>query len=304
MLRKAVKFLRNSLLEDFGYPASLINLVREDSGLNRHLVEHEKGIGACQIVRWNDFGSLLREDHFHRRRLSGWTRCPGAYHNYGSTSIVREDLLNLGTVIEQERWSCEIQDVEGFSASKSELQNFKSMDAMVMRNSEEMITPLTKEKLEENLRWDEIRIISREKTTDHFATWEWDGRVFLINSGGSHHFAAAKYIAKRLEIKVPLSGKHVMYGINQVAVASLRRDFDIFVMSWTTDHHLAFHKAMQNFEATYYWKALPRPYTEQCAIFLPKSEKRSAKVAQVLHEAGFQDLGKYLKALGNRRASD
>ncbi|WP_256583014.1 DUF6685 family protein [Pseudomonas sp. Irchel s3b5] len=303
MLRKAVKILRDSLLENLGYPASLINLLHEDNGLNRHLVEHEKGIGAFEIVRWNDFGNLLTEDHFHRRRLSGWTRCPGSYQNYGSTSVVREDLLNLGTVIEQERWDCEIQDVHGFSASKSELKNFKSMDAMVMRNSEPMITPVTKEKFAENLRWDEIRIISREKTTDHFATWEWDGRVFLINSGGSHHFAAAKYIAKRLEIKVPLSGKYVMYGINQVAVASLRRDFDMFVMSWTTDHHLAFHKAMQNFEATYYWKALPRPYTEQCAIFLPKSEKRSAKVAQVMHEAGFQDLGKYLKALGCRLPS-
>jgi hypothetical protein len=303
MLRKAVKFLRNSLLEDFGYPASLINLVREDSGLNRHLVEHEKGVGAFEIVRWNDFGNLLSEDHIHRRRLSGWTRCPGAYHNYGSTSIVREDLLNLGTVIEQEQWSCEIQEIDGFSGSKSELHKFKSTDAMVERNSQEMINPVTQEQLEKNLRWDEIRIISREKTTDHFATWEWDGRVFLINSGGSHHFAAAKYIAKRLEIKVPLSGRYVTFGINQVAVASLRRDFDIFVMSWTTDHQLGFHKVMQNFEATYYWKALPRPYSEQCAIFLPKSEKRSAKVAQVLHKAGFQDFGKYLKALGSPLAA-
>ncbi|AIB42830.1 DUF6685 family protein [Pseudomonas sp. WCS374] len=302
MLSKAVKFLRNSLLEDCGYPATLVNLLREDSGLNRHLVEHDKGIGAYEIVHWNEFGNLLSEDHFHRQRLSGWTRCPHSYRNYGSTNIVREDLLSLGTVTEQVRWSCEIQEVGGFGASKSELQNFKSMDAMVERNSQEMITPVTKEKLEENLRWDEIRIISREKTTDHFATWEWDGKVFLINGGGSHHFAAAKYIARLLGIKVPLSGRYVTYGINQVAVASLRRDFDMFVMSWTTDHHLAFHKAMQSFEATYYWKALPRPYTDQCAIFLPKAEKRSAKIAQVLHEAGFQDLGKYLKSLSDRQA--
>lgn len=131
MLRKAVIFLRNSLLEDFGYLASLINLVREDSGLNRQLVEHEKGVGAFEIVRWNDFGNLLSEDHFHRRRLSGWTHCPGGYHNYGSTSIVREDLLNLGTVIRQEQWSCEIQEIDGFSGSKSVLHKFKSTDAMV-----------------------------------------------------------------------------------------------------------------------------------------------------------------------------
>ncbi len=37
MLSKAVKFLRNSLLEDFGYPANLISLLREDGGLPTHL---------------------------------------------------------------------------------------------------------------------------------------------------------------------------------------------------------------------------------------------------------------------------
>jgi len=79
MLGKAVKFLRNSLLEDLGYPTTLIDLLREDSGLNRHLVENDKGIGAYEIVHWNEFGNLLSEDHFHRQRLNGWTRCRHSY---------------------------------------------------------------------------------------------------------------------------------------------------------------------------------------------------------------------------------
>lgn len=118
--------------------------------------------------------------------------------------------------------------------------------------------------------------------------------------GGAHHFAAAKLIAREIEVEVPLSGRYRVYGINQIALASLRRDFDIFVMSWDCKQQLGLHKAMQSFGATYYWKDLPRPYTEQSAIFLPKDDKRSAKVSQVLREAGFQDLGLYLKNLGKR----
>lgn len=298
MLKKALKTLCDSVLEDFGHPQTLINLIDDDPSLNRHLVEYEKGIGASEVVRWNEFGDLPYEtSRLYRRRLNGWTKTPGAYRGYGDTSLVREDLLNLGTVKEIEHWQCEIQDVDGFAASKSELRDFKSMDAMVRRNSREMITPVTSEKLKENLAWDEIRIISRVDH-DSFATWEWDGRVFLINSGGSHHFAAAKLIAKEIDEEVPLSGRYRVYGINQIALASLRRDFDIFVMSWDCKQQMGLHRAMQSFEATYYWKDLPRPYTDQAAIFFPKAEKRSAKVAQILRERGFQDLGLFLKNLG------
>lgn len=70
------------------------------------------------------------------------------------------------------------------------------MDDMVVRNSPEMIDEISPAKLAKNLAWDEIRIISHVDH-DYFATWAWDGRVFLMNSGGSHHFAAAKYIAAR-----------------------------------------------------------------------------------------------------------
>lgn len=298
MIRKSIRFLRDTLLEDLGQPVTLMNLLRADPGLNRHLAEHETGLSASEIVRWNEFGRVAHQSGgYLPHKLNGWTRCPGAYQNYGSTSLDRKDLLSLGTVREIERWSCDIQDVFGFAASKSELRDFQSMDAMVEKNSRPMITPISKEKLEENLAWPEIRIIS-QKGHDFFSTWTWDGRVYLINSGGSHHFAAAKYIAKRIEVDVSLCGRYTIFGINQLAVSSLRRDFDIYVMSWHCEQQLRFHRAMKNFEATYYWKDLPRPYNEQIAIFLPKAEKRSAKVSQLLRDEGFQDLGRYLQGLG------
>ncbi|MBT2374408.1 hypothetical protein J7E41_20510 [Pseudomonas fluorescens] len=277
-----------------------MNLIAQEQGLNAHLVEHNKGISSCEVVKWNEFGDLPYErSRPTRRRLNGWGYSPGSHRNYGSIDLHRDDLLNLGTTQECPDWVCDIQDVDGFSASKSELRHFKSMDTMVERNSKEMINEITAEKLSENLAWDEIRIISRVDH-DFFQTWSWDGRVFLMNSGGSHHFAAAKYIATRIGAKVPLKGKYHVHGINQAALASLRRDFDIYVMSSHYKHQNGFHEAMRNFQATYYWKDLPRPYTEQCAVFLPKAEKKSARVAKILHETGFQDLGIYLKNLSTK----
>ena len=297
MLKAAAQRVLDSIKEAFGHPSSLVKLITEEPGLNKPLVEYEKGISSAEVVKWHEFGNLSYErSRPSKGSLNGFGHCLGANRNYGGVSLRREELLNLGTTQEVERWECDIQDVDGFSASKSELRLFKSMDAMVEKNSREMIDEITPEKLTENLAWDEIRIISRVDH-DFFQTWSWDGRVFLMNSGGSHHFAASKYIAKRLNIKVPLSGRYRVHGINQVALESLTRDFEIFVMSSHHRHLMGFHKAMRSFKATYYWKDLPRPYTDQCAVFLPKAEKRSAKVAEILNASAFQDLGRYLKSL-------
>ncbi|WP_348970946.1 DUF6685 family protein [Pseudomonas atacamensis] len=300
MIKAAAQFVVGAIQEEFGHPSSLVKLIANEPGLNKPLVEYEKGISSEEVVKWHEFGNLSYErSRPSKGSLNGFGYCLGAHRNYGGVSVRRDDLLNLGTTREVERWECDIQDVAGFSASKSELHLFKSMDAMVEKNSKEMIDEITPEKLAENLAWDEIRIISRVDH-DFFQTFSWDGRVFLMNSGGSHHFAASKYIAKRLNTEVPLSGRYRVHGINRVALESLTRDFEIFVMSSHHTHQMGFHRAMQSFKATYYWKNLPRPYTEQCAVFLPKAERKSAKVAEILHASAFQDLGCYLKDISTR----
>lgn len=221
MLKAAAQFVLDSIKEEFGHPSSLVKLITEEPGLNKPLVEYEKGISSAEVVKWHEFGNLSYErSRPCKGSLNGFGHCPGANGNYGGVSVRREDLLNLGTTREVKRWECDIQDVDGFSASKSELRLFKSMDEMVEGNSKEIIDEITPDKLAKNLAWGEIRIISRVDH-DFFQTWSWDGRVFLMNIGGSHHFAASKYIEKRLNIKVPLTGRYRVHGINQVALESL-----------------------------------------------------------------------------------
>ena len=134
-----------------------------------------------------------------------------------------------------------------------------------------MIDEISPAKLAKNLAWDEIRIISHVDH-DYFATWAWDGRVFLMNSGGSHHFAAAS-TSRRGEQPVELTGTYKIYGLCEQAITELRREYGMFVLSHEPDAWLGFNEAMARFKATYYWKTLPRPHNHQrCAIFTAKGE--------------------------------
>lgn len=297
--RRAGTFLWDSVREDCGYPATLMKLIKSSVELNSPIQETAKGIGAGAVVRWHEFGSLIYERGIYRDKLNGWTHCR-TYGRYGSTSIECAPLLRIGSEMQIERWRCDIQQVDGFAASKSELKEFATMDDMVERNSTELIDKISPEKLAKNLAWPEIRIIGHVDH-DYFATWAWDGRVFLMNSGGSHHFAAAKYIAARLEQPVELTGTYKIYGLSEQAITELRREYGIFVLSHEPDAWLGFKDAMARFKATYYWKTLPRPHDHQrCAIFLPLKEKRSALVAKILKENNFQDLGAYLAGLAGQ----
>jgi hypothetical protein len=172
---------------------------------------------------------------------------------------------------------------------------------MVEANSREMIDTITPEKLAENLVHREIRIIHSADTTDHFRRYRWDGRLWLINDGGSHHTAAAKYIAARLRRSVKLTGKLYTYSLNTAAIASLCRDFEMFVISDESAISCAFFDAMRAFRATWIWHSMPRPYEHMRAILLPRSEKRSMRVAAELHKARFTDLGAHLTTLAAKQ---
>src|SRR3546814_4338531 len=69
-----------------------------------------------------------------------------------------------------------------------------------------MIDEISHDRLRRNLAHNEIRILDKNSKADFFVRHTWDGRVFLANSGGSHHFAAARLIAGELGDKVPLNG--------------------------------------------------------------------------------------------------
>lgn len=295
------KKMTDSIREDLGAPVSLLRFLAEHPEIRVPLEDAPRCIDADSIVCWNDLGES-QYDHYpsHRRgTLHGWKmrgKC-----EYGSFILHRPEYEQLGQREIMENWTCDITDIHGFSASKSELRDFVSTDEMVETNSFDMIDAISHDKLSENLAHREIRII-HSPGSDHFGRYSWDGRLFLFNSGGSHHFAAAKYIAARLPAPVPLRGELYTYSLNAVAITSLRRDFEMFVISDETYISRGFYDAMEAFRATWLWHHLPRPFENAKAVLLPKNEARSMRVADSLRQAGVADLGLHLSELATQQS--
>jgi hypothetical protein len=157
-----------------------------------------------------------------------------------------------------------------------------------------MIDDVSIEGLRKNLAHDEIRLL-RDRPTDWLQVHQWDKRMYVVNDGGSHHLAAAKYIAARIGAPVPLRAPLHYYSIDPNAVALLRADYDMYLVSDKSELANAFFDAIQSYGATWLWHKLPQPYEDAKAIFLPRGEAPSMRVSQVFREAGFVELGQYLE---------
>lgn len=224
-------------------------------------------------------------------------------NNWSSFQIERPEFSKIASHEIKENWSCDLQEIDGFCASKSNLSKFSSTDAMVEANSPELIDAITVEKLEKNLSHNEIRILHSHRSSDYFKKYLWDGRLWLMNDGGAHHTAAAKLIASRLGQQVPLVGTLHTHSLNAHAVESLRHDFEIFAISDATEVAMAFFEAMRAVRATWLWSPMPRPFESAKAIYLPKKETRSMRVAEELSKAGIIDLGAHLADLIKKQAA-
>jgi hypothetical protein len=150
----------------------------------------------------------------------------------------------------------------------------------------------------------EIRIIHHPDTSDGFARFLWDSdRVFLMNSGGSHHFAAARYVAGRLSEPVALSGVMMTYTLNEAFIRELLRDFEILLLPDRIIYP-AFRNLMRKFQASFAVRPLPRPRRHDGVdmIFLPRANARSVKVAAALRNSGISDCSGYFEGVLRRQA--
>ncbi|WP_369597508.1 DUF6685 family protein [Aeromonas sp. A35_P] len=121
-----------------------------------------------------------------------------------------------------------------------------------------------------------------------------------MNSGGSHHFATARYLAGVARLPVELTGMLKGYQLNPAAINALTEQFELFAI--TRDPLLwdELFEAMRALQATWYAGDLPRPHNEG-RVLLPKADRRSMTVASALRQAGMPDLGYYLQRQVHRQ---
>ena len=124
-----------------------------------------------------------------------------------------------------------ISELDGFSNSKSPLNELRSIDEFVEKYCPSYVQIICVEQLKKMLNHYEIRIIHSPKTTsDNFLIYGWNDKLFLSNSGGSHHLAAAQYIAARLKEPIKLNAQIIFHTINQAKLNLFNEKYVAFII--------------------------------------------------------------------------
>ena len=243
----------------------------------RHSVAHE------DVIRWDKW---LNDLVAHRTEL---------FLQYAPLTETRE----VG------QFGCTIREVEGLEASKSPLDELADLDDMALQCTD-FATEVSIANLYKNLQWrgtwdgpaiDEGR----------FDRFLWDGRIFWMNSDGSHHFVAARYLAGQLGVRVELKPRALTaYALIERNVRALLGDWEIFVVEL---HHppeveRCLKASRVPFQQWPMWPAAwggPWEVGRTSAILLPRTSPRARAAANVFRESGTFDLGAHLGELCARQ---
>lgn len=192
----------------------------------------------------------------------------------------------------------DLRDVATLSASKGNLQDHADLDAFATKEAGHFLTDLSLEGLDKNLDHSQVRIgrAGRNPTgSDHWAVYQWDRRrPHLVNGGGSHHLAAARYIARKLGTPVGVSAPSIHYQVDATQASALLRSFHLFAVGKDTYQDL--HEPFQAGAVPYTSTGLPGDKVEGGrVIFLARTDQKASQAAQLLKDHGALDVGELLK---------
>lgn len=299
-MNKIIQAISDTLRRTLRQPVHVERFLAKRPDFRVPMVRSSNSIDFDSVPKWHTFGETggcTGPAGARQAILSGWRREGSRYSDF---RVAGPALNNLVKKIVVDDWKCDLQDLHGFANSKSDLRHFASTDDMVVANSQEMIEDVSPAGLQANLAHDQIRVTGTRAGSDWLHVHQWDGRMYLVNDGGSHHLAAAKYIAARIQAPVELSAPLHYHSLDADAVAALRAEYDVYVVSHESEVSNLFFTAMADDGVTWFWRDMPEPYWGERAIFLPRAESMSLNVSQAFQKAGFEELGAHLEEVANR----
>ncbi len=185
-------------------------------------------------------------------------------------------------------------EIEGFAASKSAGLHFDSVDAFGRSFAVGTGTSLDASGLKKMLAHGEIRIRADGSGSDRVSVRMWDGRLFLINGGGSHHLAGAAHIARVVGAELPLSADLTVTAIRPRAVAWLTTNHYVLAVG----HRTHVQASAAKLAGGCYELPVPDHLMEASKMLvIPRGEAVADDVARLLVEAGATDLAPWFRNL-------
>ena len=199
-------------------------------------------------------------------------------------------------------YECDARSIQGFSCSKSAGIPHADVDAFGSNfiaeqnqhdRSGKQALKHDEASLNELLSWNQIRILDG-RGTDALSVRAWDGRLFIDNSGGSHHLAAAIHVAARIGAEIPLSARLHRYQFNAKTVHWLLDGFHLVITPISAAPQLMWIAkglvgSASNME-------LPPALCNGSLLAFPKGAPISQALMTELLNEGYADFGVDLRA--------
>lgn len=174
----------------------------------------------------------------------------------------------------------DIREITCLSASKGPLGRSETLDEFAVAECQREIGPATAQQLEACLSYYGVRLASPFRDDgEQLSAIAWSGgTIYWPNYDGSHHFAAARYIAGVLNQPVPITAPLTSYAIDRNAIATLADEFATWVMP-DHDDTWSFVRMIHKYGVGIGVAAMPLPYHDELLILIPR---HSAGVSEII----------------------
>ena len=181
----------------------------------------------------------------------------------------------------------DIREISCLSASKGPLARSQTLDDFAVAECRREIGSATVEQLQACLRYYGVRLASPWRADgEGIVAVSWTGgTIYWPNHDGSHHFAAARYIAGLIDQPVPITASLTSWSINHDAVSSLSDGF----FSWVLPNHddtWSFIRMVHQYGLSIGVAGMPLPYRGDLLVMFPRHMSGVADVATIINASG------------------
>lgn len=302
----ALKFKKNiSIVQE--HP----NLSVDEASLSGISIAHELA------PKWHMFVQYFLDDHSAVQwdRRTGFVSMrrthPGSDERLDPASIVSRSLKSMPVVWTKhlQNYSCDVKQVHGVSASKSNLSRYTSLEEMLLIERAQSVRNYTKSDLDQAL--GELNDMFVSDRNDSFVQHAWNGQIYFYNSDGSHRMAKAKYLAQKLGGAATLNGPMRVHYINESVVSSLIEHFGLILVPKAPLYRAGLIQMLERKGGRFGISSMPLSLSindqmlcEASILWFPRKIRQSRLIYDELINLGLFALGKHLSQLiENQRAN-
>lgn len=216
-------------------------------------------------------------------------------HGYCDRRVIKCPHGQMTTQTEVASMDLDLTEVEGISASESQDRYFKDIYAF----GEDFTHYKKMEPDEDGL----ARMLDHTKANNEdkngcfsLGIRTWDGRLFLQNGGGSHHFAGAHYIAKKIGAKCPIRAKLTVRQLNVPAIEWLISNFKLIPVLERQASDVLGHLA-HLVEECYEMKVTGHVCPGTSLLLIPAGHAATGLVMETLEKAGLRHVNNWFAAM-------